>query len=264
MRSEATEAMDQLEKACKSGQNESDDTISTSRDDYFEPTPFDSFPDTDLSPEERRKKAWIVTMGRAGMPPRYQEAHLSTNCDAYAEERGKAKALESARSWAFEEKIIQRGRDRSCLLITGEFGGGKTWLASAAFKTVLNRKRSGMWRKFYQFVREIQGTYGRSSKETVDEVIRRYQKAPVLMLDDVGDLEIEVQSEDRRRLFYEVIDARNDHFLPTIITTNLSPDELAAQFSERSMERVLEMCAMVSMEGKNLRVDRPKPDAGAA
>lgn len=62
-----------------------------------------------------------------------------------------------------------------------------------------------------------------------------------------------MQSDDRRRLVYEVLDARNDQLKPTIITTNLTDGELAEQFGERTFQRIMEMCAMVEMQGVNLR-----------
>lgn len=175
-------------------------------------------------------------------------------CDRYAEEDGKAKALELARTFAAERGVEQRGRERFCLLLSGGFGGGKTWLASAIFRElVAGTRQAGLWRKFYQLIREIQGTYSPAARQSVDQVLGRFQKVPVLLLDDVGDLTKSEQSEDRRRLLYEILDVRNDHLLPTIITTNLGSEQLASQFGARTFERILEMAALAGFEGKNLR-----------
>jgi DNA replication protein DnaC len=189
----------------------------------------------------------------AGIPPRYQEAHLATNCTPLESAIGKDQALAQARRWSSDGYVTQRGRDRFCMLVTGGYGVGKTWLATAAFKELLWRSPSGIWRKFHAFIREIQGCYSDGSSDRVDEVLRRYQRTPVLMLDDVGDLTVGTETDDRRRLLYEVLDVRNDYLLPTIITTNLNDEELAAQFGERTFERVKEMAALVGMSGKNYR-----------
>jgi DNA replication protein DnaC len=34
---------------------------------------------------------------------------------------------------------------------------------------------------------------------------------------------------------------------------------LIAQYGERTWNRLLEMCALVEMQGKNLRIERPQP-----
>lgn len=112
---------------------------------------------------------------------------------------------------------------------------------------------AAMWRKFYDFVREVQSTYSEAAEETVRRVLTRYQSTPLLLLDDVGDLTIDQQTDDRRRLLYEVLDKRNDNMLPTILTSNLSPAQFREQFGERTLERVLEMAALFNMNGRNYR-----------
>jgi DNA replication protein DnaC len=137
----------------------------------------------------------------------------------------------------------------------GEYGTGKTFLATAIFKHMLWNAdtNAAMWRKFYDFIREVQSSYSQAADETVRRVLRRYQSTPLLLLDDVGDLTIQEQTEDRRRLLYEVLDKRNDQMLPTILTSNLSPARFKEQFGERTLERVLEMAALYRMDGRNYR-----------
>lgn len=137
----------------------------------------------------------------------------------------------------------------------GDHGTGKTWLATATFKHLLwhSTGKSAIWTKFYDFIREVQSTYSPAAQTTVKRVLGRYQHTPILLLDDVGDLTVEEQTEDRRRLLYEVLDKRNDEMLPTLLTSNLSPKKFQEQFGERTLERVIEMAAMYRMEGRNFR-----------
>lgn len=206
---------------------------------------------------EREAVAWQLILERSGIPPRYQRAHLATNCAEYANDDAKKRAHEAARDLANTGRVTSRGAERFALLLTGPYGTGKTWLATGAFKAILARtpSKAGLWRKFYGFVRDVQATYARGSEKSSDEVIGQFQRAKVLLLDDVGDLNAPGETEDRRRLLYEVLDYRNDHLLPTILTTNLTGDAIAQQFGERTMQRVLEMCAMVAMEGRDYRGD---------
>lgn len=204
----------------------------------------------------RELEAWQHVLDRAGIPPRYQRAHLETNCAGFADMPEKRRAHTAALDLVTYGSIMSRDAQRFCVLLTGPYGTGKTWLATATFKALMRKNGgAGLWRKFYGFVREVQGAYRRGSTESADDVLSRFQKTPVLFLDDVGDLDAPGETEDRRRLLYEVLDYRNDYLLPTILTTNLTGDAIAAQFGERTMQRVLEMCAMVGMDGKDYRAD---------
>lgn len=203
--------------------------------------------------EEAAARAWQTVMERAGIPPRFQPAHLLRNCASWARDADREDAYAVALRFADTGTVEDRGLPRFALFLTGEFGRGKTWLATAVFKNILARGKQGMWRKFYEFVREVQACYSAGAKESSDTVIGRYQRTPLLLLDDVGDLNRHQETEDRTRILYEVLDYRNDHFLPTILTTNLMPDQLEVQFGERTFQRMLEMAVFEEMGGDNLR-----------
>lgn len=203
--------------------------------------------------EERRRRQWQNLMDGAGIPPRHQEAHLKRNCGALWNYEEKRTALSLAQELVENGHILQRDRKRYCLLIKGDFGTGKTWLATATFKEMLWRERSGLWTKYWAFIGDIQDTYG-TDRSTMN-TRRKYQHTPVLMLDDIGDLQND-ETQDRRYNLFKVLDHRNDHLLPTIMTTNLGKARLIEQFGERTWERIKQMAALSSMEGDNLR-DNP-------
>lgn len=222
---------------------------------FEEDMPFSPGDTTTSSREEAERRAWIGVMERAEIPPRFQPAHLLRNCGGWSEDPDRADAYAVAVAFADRGSVEERSRDRYALFLTGEFGRGKTWLASAVFKNLLAKSagKVGMWRTFHWFVREVQATYHTSSSTRSDQVIRSYQKTPLLLLDDVGDLDRGRETEDRSRLLYEVLDYRNNYLLPTIITTNLLPSEMEDQFGARTFQRILEMSAFVTMAGENLR-----------
>lgn len=202
------------------------------------------------------------------MPKRHRKAYWDS-CEVYRDDQAKRTAYEAALDFAGEEagsldelspgqiEVTREGADVTCfsLLLMGDHGTGKTFLATATFKHLLWHAsgKSAIWSKFYDFIREVQSTYSAAATTTVQKVLGKYQNTPILLLDDVGDLTIEEQTEDRRRLLYEVLDKRNDKMLPTILTSNLSPARFEDQFGERTLERVIEMAAMYRMEGRNYR-----------
>lgn len=159
--------------------------------------------------------------------------------------------------------FLNEDRRRYAIFLFGSFGVGKTWLATALLKELLYTmvvggndaafKNPPIWIKFYQMIRQVQACYNPASETTTQAVIGRLQSALILLIDDIGDLEAQGDTEDRRRILYEVIDYRNDYMLPTIMTSNLDAELMRDHYGARSMERMIELCAFIEMEGENLR-----------
>ena len=99
-------------------------------------------------------------------------------------------------------------------------GTGKTWAATTVLKELVKRGYDGWWVSF----RETTGYYDHPNSEYL---IHRMQEAQILVLDEVS----EPIMSDRQKNFYaekleDLIRPRTNANLPTIITTNLTPDQL--------------------------------------
>lgn len=95
---------------------------------------------------------------------------------------------------------------------------------------------------------KIQSTFGSyDTQETID----KYKKVRLLVLDDIG---AEKASEWVEARFYEIIDYRYNHLLPTVITSNLTPSELSKKVGERIADRIREMCKVVAIKTSSQRI----------
>ncbi len=196
-------------------------------------------------------------MELAHVPKIFFGADIETNCQIFNKEPDKAVALQRATEMALEGCIPGRSQNRFSIMLTGSFGQGKTWLGTAVFKELLAQiGEGGRWTTFSAMIRDIQEAYsGGETKRRIDQ----YAQAKVLLLDDVGDLEIKKETEDRQRLFFEIIDHRNSWSLPTIMTSNLiAPAHFKERFGERTFNRLYEMSAFLPMAGRNFRIHPPE------
>jgi len=83
-----------------------------------------------------------------------------------------------------------------------------------------------------------------------EAVFERHAKAPVLMLDDLGAAKGTDWVEE---VNYRLINYRYEHELPTLVTSNHRPRELAGVVGERVASRLAEMTTPVTLEGPDRR-----------
>jgi DNA replication protein DnaC len=136
-----------------------------------------------------RERVGIDRLATANIPKRYQHCTLD-NFAAYNETLEKAVAHAKRVADAFP--VVSRG-----LLLEGQPGVGKTHLAVAVLKMVI--ERTGAYGLFYDtrdLLRVIRSTYDPSIRTTELEILRPVMRADLLVLDDLGAEDLRVGRGD--------------------------------------------------------------------
>jgi DNA replication protein DnaC len=162
------------------------------------------------------------------------------------EHTGNRLALERARAF------IAGGR--SDLFIFGPVGTGKTYLAAAIANAVCDRADNiaalfVRWpMTLHRLSPDVLTAPERSQLETELTAFR------TLVLDDLG-AERDLASDFTRRTAYLVYEQRGDDGLRTVITSNLSLDQLARHFGDdRLTSRIAGRADVVEITGEDQRV----------
>lgn len=87
--------------------------------------------------------------------------------------------------------------------------------------------------------------------ESEKRIMDKYASKPLLVIDDLGAEKI---SEWSRGVIYLLIDRRYRNALQTIITSNLSPGQLADQLDTRIASRVNEMGVVIDLGTQDHRL----------
>lgn len=142
------------------------------------------------------------------------------------------------------------------LYIYGDVGTGKTYLASAVAIELIDKGAKVIFTSALSIFANIQDTYD-TNESTLTEK-RRYMTCDLLVLDDLGK---ESASQWSVMTLFEVVNARYEHMLPIVITSQYSLGELTerlARAGERETakaiaSRIREGCAMVHLTGMDRR-----------
>lgn len=160
------------------------------------------------------------------------------------------------------------------LFLYGGFGRGKTGMIVAALRDLVWRKveRNAGYERWYEhrfdrIGRFVTGTGFLESLRPhagVDDsadMIREYQQAEYLAFDDLGAERLTEWGIDR---LFEVVNYRHSHLKAMLVTSNLSPGELAKrinrqigdQSGDRIVERLMESCTVIHFDDRepNLRI----------
>jgi len=203
----------------------------------------------------------------AGMPAHFRDFTLDT-FEHRAKDKGKLSILARVREYLTNGFVVDQrtGRYKFSLILSGEYGTGKTGILTPILRDFLERGKVGLWIEAKEFVKEIQRGYKPGADEDSAETkMDAAKRADIILLDDLGDKArteivngstiIKAETSDRIEIIYRLINHRHNAALPMLITTNLSGPELGAQIGERTFNRIIESCAWLSMPGRNLRME---------
>lgn len=154
--------------------------------------------------------------------------------------------------WDYLEDGVARVRAGAGFIFTSPTGGtGKTLLATLLLKGLIGRGFDGYFTTFSEMIDTYTG--GWYSQETKKVFHRRILNARVLVLDDVGKEWKGKNLELTEATFDTVIRHRVNCGLPTIVTTNLSVDELGRGYGGSVLSLLSEVCTEIRMTGESFR-----------
>jgi DNA replication protein DnaC len=140
----------------------------------------------------------------------------------------------------------------------GDYGTGKTHLLAAKTIYLLERGIQSVFVNTAEIFQEIRNCFdvddsGKAVRQIrASDILDLLKTCEDLSLDDVGK---EKPSEWVRDVFYQIINHRYDHELPTSFTTNCSAEELKAHVGPATYRRLTEPC-----KGRAITIKGPSFD----
>lgn len=146
---------------------------------------------------------------------------------------------------------------RHGIYLYGQPGTGKTHLLADLCCNLIDRGAyysNVTWANTSSILTTIRSSFGKKygyEEDTEQEKILERLKRRYLFLDDLGT---ESATDWSKEILYEVINFRYEERLPTFISSNLSPKELANKLGDKFASRVIEMCRSVKTDGVDWRL----------
>lgn len=137
--------------------------------------------------------------------------------------------------------------DSPSVFMLGSTGLGKTFLSSCIAKQVLLNGFSVAFDSIQNYLRDIEKEhFGRADGDTLETLLN----ADLLILDDLGS---EFSSSFNSSVIYNIINSRTNQGKPTIVSSNLSFDELTKRYDDRIISRLTGMLKPLRFIGNDIR-----------
>ncbi|MGD0955427.1 MAG: ATP-binding protein [Candidatus Acidiferrales bacterium] len=218
-------------------------------------------------------------LAQARVPERYRHCDFENfEADNDIENATREQVAAWNRSLAQAKLVVQRfanefpvGSEHG-LLLMGPCGAGKTHLAVAALKEIVQRGHSGLFYDYRELLKEIQDSYNAESQSTEMSVLEPVLKAEILVLDDVGSSKPSLWALET---VGHILNARYNEKRVTLLTTNFldsdtatnpapaprvagmrAPtieDSLTDRVGKRIRSRLYEMCRTIEISAPDYR-----------
>ena len=143
---------------------------------------------------------------------------------------------------------------RDNLLLIGKTGTGKTHISTAIARELIHQGYDVIYDSTQNIISDFESDRFKSGYGREENKADKYLSCTLLIIDDLGT---EFQNAFTVSTLYNLLNARQNSDLPTIISTNLSPEELERKYEDRIYSRIIGSGTKVlPFEGKDRRVTR--------
>lgn len=150
----------------------------------------------------------------------------------------------------------QFGASYENLLLYGSAGLGKTFLSSCIARRVTERGFSVTYDTSISIFDQYNSVKFKSGDfSSASQALERFHSSDLLIVDDLGT---EMPSAFHTSCLYDLLSRRLMRRLPTILSTNLLPDELEARYSPAIASRILGEFTQLRFIGDDIRKIRKK------
>lgn len=137
--------------------------------------------------------------------------------------------------------------DSKSIFMLGQTGLGKTHLSLAIAAEAIKKGYHAAYDSIINYLRRIESEhFGRSEGDTLELLL----SADLLIMDDLGS---EFESSFYSSAIYNIINTRLNYSRPTIISTNLSPQQMQKRYDDRIVSRLFAMYDYLKFTGSDIR-----------
>lgn len=190
----------------------------------------------------RYEHAVDLAREHAGVPMRFSDSRLDNFSDGIV---APVREWLDTRQWDYE--LGARG-----LYIWGDVGSGKTHLAAAVANALCNIPHDAYFAVVSDVLVAFQESFRAKDNSDAKELWGELADAEaVLVLDDFG---AEYVTEWARAKLYQLVNQRYNNCAATVVTSNLSPKDLAERIGDRTVSRLMHGATVIHLTGKDRRL----------
>ena len=139
------------------------------------------------------------------------------------------------------------------LLLIGPTGTGKTHISTAIAGALIHDGYDVIYDSTQNIISDFETDRFRSGYGSYEPKGEKYLDCRLLIIDDLGT---EFTNQFTVSTLYNLLNTRQNKGLPTVISTNLSPEELAKKYEDRIYSRIIGSgCRVLAFYGKDRRIN---------